>query len=518
MLSSNKDIAILKGEHPVTRYLDRSARSRAVSLPRCEIRYARLVGILVALSAFLISFAVQARGTPDSFADLAETLTPAVVNIATSQNVQSPQTPNVMPQVPPGSPFEDLFRDFFERQQRGNQEQQKRRVTSLGSGFIVDASGYVVTNNHVIADADEITVVLNDDREFPAKLVGHDPKTDLALLKIEVGEPLPFVKFGNSDKLRVGDWVIAIGNPFGLGNTVTAGIISARSRDINAGPYDDFLQTDAPINRGNSGGPLFNMEGKVIGINTAIFSPSGGSVGIGFSVPSALAEPVVNQLREFGRTKRGWLGVRIQTVTDDIAESLGLDKARGALVADVTPESPAAVAGIETGDVILRFNGEDITLMRDLPRVVANAKIADPADVEFLRKGKKMTVKVTIGELEEEAPVVIAAAAEPEPATAEAASLGMTLATIGPDQRERFGLSEGTRGVVVTEVVPGGAAAERGIRPGDVVLEVGLEEVMTPADVVDKITEASNSSRKSVLLLVDRGGDQRFIAVEINQG
>ncbi len=516
MLSSNKDLAILKGEPPVTRYLGRGAQSQALAMPRCDIRNARLLGVLVALSAFLISFAVQARGTPDSFADLAEELTPAVVNISTAQSVQSPQVPNVMPQVPPGSPFEDLFRDFFERQQRGDREQRKRRVTSLGSGFIVDAAGYVVTNNHVIADADEITVVLNDDREFPATLVGRDPKTDLALLKIEVDESLPFVSFGDSDKIRVGDWVIAIGNPFGLGNTVTAGILSARSRDINAGPYDDFLQTDAPINRGNSGGPLFNMDGRVIGINTAIFSPSGGSVGIGFAVPSALAQPVIKQLREYGRTRRGWLGVRIQTVTDDIAESLGLDKARGALVADVTPDSPAADAGLATGDVILGFDGEEIELMRDLPRVVANAEIEHEAKLRVLRKGEIREMKVTIGELEESATVVAALA--PEPTAAEADSLGMTLAAIGPDQRERFGLDEGMRGVIVTEVKPDGAAAERGIRPGDVVLEVGLEEVSTPADVVNKIAEATEASRKSVLLLVDRAGDQRFIAVEIDQG
>lgn len=487
----------------------------AVAAPRGAIGFARLIGLCVALAAVIFASAAQARGAPESFADLAEKLTPAVVNISSAQTVTAAQAPNVMPQVPPGSPFEDLFRDFFDRQQRGKPE-SKRSVTSLGSGFIIDPEGYVVTNNHVISEADKITVVLNDDRQFPAKLIGHDPKTDLALLKIDAGEPLPAVSFGDSDAVRVGDWVVAIGNPFGLGNTVTAGILSARGRNINAGPYDDFLQTDAPINKGNSGGPLFNMDGEVIGVNTAIFSPSGGSVGIGFSVPSKIASPVIQQLHDYGRTRRGWLGVRIQTVKDDMVEAFGLDKARGALVADVTPDSPAAKAGIETGDVILSFNGVDIPEMRELPRVVANAEIGKTAKVIVMRKGTEHTLEVEIGELQEGETEVAAVTPEQEP-TPTVEALGMTLSGLTYDLRERFNLDESAQGVVVTEVDPEGSAAKRGIHPGDVILEVGLEGVSTPGEVVSKVKEASNSSRKSVLLLLERAGDQRFVAVDIDQ-
>ncbi len=483
--------------------------------PRPDTGFVRLFGLAVGLVAILLTHAAAARGAPESFADLAARLTPAVVNISTSQSVTTAQGPQVLPQLPPGTPFEDLFRDFFERRRKENKT--KRKVTSLGSGFIIDPAGYVVTNNHVIADAEEITVILNDDREFPAKLIGHDPKTDLALLKIESKEPLPAVSFGDSDKVRVGDWVLAIGNPFGLGNTVTAGILSARGRDINAGPYDDFLQTDAPINRGNSGGPLFNMDGEVIGINTAIFSPSGGSVGIGFSVPSALAKPVIEQLREFGRTKRGWLGVRIQAVSDDIAEGLGLDEARGALVADITPDSPAAKAGIKTGDVILEFDGQKIQAMRELPRIVANTRIGKAVDVVVLRKGERKTLKVTIAELEE-SDAEVASATPKEPVIAEADALGLTLSSITPELRDRFGIAEDVEGVVVTDVRPDGNAAARGVRPGDVVVEVGLEPVKRPKDVLSKVEAAAKANRKSVLLLLDRGGDQRFVAIEIGKG
>ncbi len=493
---------------------DYGAARRHLAVPRGEIGVARALGVLAAVVVFFASGAAYARGAPESFADLAERLTPAVVNIATTQSVPS-QTPEMTPQVPPGSPFEDMFRDFLERQQRGERE-QRRHVTSLGSGFIIDASGYVVTNNHVIAEADEITVVLNDERRFPAKVLGRDAKTDLAVLKIETDESLPFLTFGDSDAIRVGDWVIAIGNPYGLGNTVTAGIISARGRDINAGPYDDFLQTDASINRGNSGGPLFNLDGKIIGVNTAIFSPSGGSVGIGFAVPSVLARSVIDQLLEYGRTRRGWLGVRIQVVTDEIAEGLGLDSLRGALVADVMPDSPAEAAGVETGDVILEFDGTVIPEMRDLPRVVAATKIGKSVDVVVLRTGREQTLEVTIAELEE-GPAMVAAAVRDSP-PAEAKALGMTLAVITAELRERYDLGAEAEGVVVTEVEPGGGGAERGIRPGDVILEVGLEEVGSPSDVVAKVKKADDAKRKSVLLLLDRGGDQRFVAVEIGKG
>ncbi len=497
-------------------HFDIGAALRAFAAPPGSIGFGRLLGVAATMTVLLVSGGAHARGAPESFADLAERLQPAVVNISTTQNVRAPAMRDIVPKPPPGSPFEDLFRDFFERQRRGEGE-RRRRVTSLGSGFIVDPSGFVVTNNHVISQADEITVILNDKREFPAEVIAHDTKTDLAVLKIEADEPLTAVVFGDSDKVRVGDWVLAIGNPFGLGNTVTAGILSARGRDINAGPYDDFLQTDAPINRGNSGGPLFNMNGEVIGVNTAIFSPSGGSVGIGFAVPASVAQPVIMQLREFGRTRRGWLGVRIQKVDDVLAESLGLDEARGALVADVTRDSPAEAAGMETGDVIIEFDGKDVPEMRNLPQLVAATEIGKAVDVVVLRNERRLTLKVQIAELEE-ADVMLATATTSERTSVEAASLGMTFAAITPDLRERFELNEDARGVVVTDVDPDSAAGERGIRPGDVILEVSLEKVATPAEVLRKVEEAHEADRRSVLLLVDRGGDQRFVGVEFERG
>ncbi len=516
MLSSIKYAFTLIGDYRVRNYFSVRAGKRVTVLPRMEIAFARLLGILVVLVMFALAQPAHARGAPESFADLAEALTAAVVNISTTQSVEAAPGPEAIPEMPPGSPFEDLFRDFFERQRRG-EHGRPRRVQSLGSGFIIDVSGYVVTNNHVIKDADEITVILSDDSELPATLIGHDPKTDLALLKVETDKPLTAVRFGNSDEIRVGDWVLAIGNPFGLGNTVTAGILSARGRNINAGPYDDFLQTDASINRGNSGGPLFNMDGEVIGVNTAIISPSGGSVGGGFSIPSAIAEPVIAQLREFGHTRRGWLGVRIQTVTDEIAASLGLEEAAGALVADVTPDSPAERAQFEPGDIILEFDGQEVPEMRDLPRIVAGTEIGKEVDVVLLRKGELQTKRVVIDELDETPPTMVAAAT-PEGDSVEAETLGMTFSTISPDLRERFGIADDMHGVIVTDVDPDGAAAQRNIRPGDVIIEVGLEEVVTPDDVLDRVQQASEAKRKSVLLLLDSSGEQRFVAVDLSEG
>lgn len=516
MMSSINYAFTLIGDYRVRKHFSVIAGGRTAFLPRLEIAFARLLGVLVVLVLFAFAQPASARGAPDSFADLAEALTVAVVNIATTQSIEAAPGPEAMPELPPGSPFEDMFRDFFERQRRGEQG-RPRRVQSLGSGFIIDPAGYVVTNNHVIKDADEITVILSDDRELTATLLGHDPKTDLALLKVESDEPLPSVAFGDSDAMRVGDWVMAIGNPFGLGNTVTAGILSARGRDINSGPYDDYLQTDAPINRGNSGGPLFDMDGKVIGINTAIFSPSGGSVGIGFAIPAAIAAPVISQLREFGHTRRGWLGVRIQTVTDEIAATLGLEDASGALVAAVTPDSPAERAKFEAGDVILTFDGQEVPEMRDLPRIVAGTVIGKEVDVMLLRKGEMITIPVVIDELDE-SPVIVTAAVSPEAGHAEVESLGMTFSTINPDLRERFGIAETMNGVIVTDVDPDGAAAERNIRPGDVIVEVGLEEVVTPDDVLARVKAAADANRKSVLLLLDSSGEQRFVAVELSEG
>jgi len=447
-----------------------------------------------------------------SFADLAERLSPAVVNISTAQKVEQPDG-NGLP-IPEGSPFEDLFRDFFER----GRPPGPRTVQSLGSGFVISPEGYVVTNNHVIEDSDEITVNFPDGTSLTAELVGTDPKTDIALLKVEPTKPLSFVNFGDSDAIRVGDWVLAIGNPFGLGGSVSAGIVSARNRDINAGPYDDFIQTDAAINRGNSGGPLFNMAGDVIGVNSAIISPSGGSIGIGFSVPSNMAKAVVAQLQEYGTTRRGWLGVRIQTVTDDIAEAMGLEKAAGALVADVTEGGPAAEGGIEAGDVILKFDGKDVVQMRDLPRMVADTPVEKVVRVVVFRKGKTQTLKITVGLLDEEQ--VAAASAEPGDAAGdgqahELANLGMTLGPLTAEGRAQHGIADDVAGVLVTAVAAGGPAAEKGVTAGDVVVEVGQEPVSSPAEVEARVEEAVAAGRKSVLFLIQSGGDLRFVPIGI---
>ena len=478
---------------------------------------------MVLTSSLLGSSPSLARGAPDSFADIVEKIEPAVVNISTSKALstggQGDDERFPFPQPPPGSPFEDFFREFFDRD-RSPEQQTPRRTSSLGSGFVVDPEGYVVTNNHVIAEADEIQVVFGDESTYEAELIGKDPKTDLALLKIKNPDrDFPSVEFADSDGVRVGDWMIAIGNPFGLGNTVTAGIISARSRDIRAGPYDDFLQVDAPINRGNSGGPSFNLDGKVIGINTAIFSPSGGNVGIGFAIPSNLALPVINSLKQDGRVKRGWLGVRIQTVTDEIAESMGLAEARGALVASVTSGGPAQEAEIQPGDVVLEFDGKKINRMRGLPRIVAETEIGKAVDVLIWRRGQEESVKVTLGELPEDEE--LAALSQDDGsggsgdggASSSIDSLGVTIASINDEMRERFELPGETKGVVITEVSEGSTAGEENLRPGDVIVEVGQEEVNSPPEVTAKVNEAKSEDKKSVLLLIDRKGDLRFVAL-----
>ncbi|MCH8183271.1 MAG: DegQ family serine endoprotease [Proteobacteria bacterium] len=475
--------------------------------------------VFLALAVLFYAAAAQSGERPESFADLAQRLQPAVVNVASTQTVVSPVRRGgreERPQAPPGSPFEDFFRDFFDREQQNRGPARRRPAQSLGSGFIIDPSGLVITNNHVIADADEITITMADNRTFKVEVVGRDPKTDLAVLRILSDETFPFVGWGDSDKSRVGDWVLAIGNPFGLGGSVTAGIISARARNINAGPYDDFIQTDASINRGNSGGPLFNTAGEVVGINTAIFSPSGGSVGIGFAIPSNLARPLIDQLIDFGRTRRGWLGVRIQTVTDELAESLGLDKPRGALIAEVTKDGPAEDFGLEQGDVVLSFDGKPVEQMRNLPRIVAETVIGKEVDVVIWRGNREITLKVEVGELPETVPQL--AAVDPSDSFGEADEeiLGMTLSPLTPDMREQFSLSDEISGVLVTGVSGDGPAAERGLRPGDIILEVAQEEVDTPSELASKVRAAERSGRKSVLLLVQRGGDLRFVAVRLD--
>lgn len=480
----------------------------------------------IALIAIVVSpSSASARG-PVSVADLAERLSGAVVNISTTQKVKGTaqnQESSPVPNLPENSPFRDFFKDFFDNQpgQPGKPRQRRpRRANSLGSGFVVDPEGIVITNNHVIADAEEITVNFADGSKLPAKLIGRDSKTDIAVLKVTPDKPLQSVEFGDSKALRVGDWVMAIGNPFGLGGSVTLGIVSARNRDINAGPYDDFIQTDAAINRGNSGGPLFDMEGKVVGINTAIISPSGGSIGIGFSIPASTATGVISQLRKFGETRRGKLGVRIQVVTDEIAESLGLDRARGALVNDVTEGSPAAEGGVKSGDVILKFDGADVPVMRELPRMVARTPVGKEVDVVVSRKGETITLRVTVGRLEETQKAALTKPDASQESVAEIeTALGLKLTALTDGLREKFKIEKKVEGgVVVNDVDPDSMAAEKRIVAGNVILEVGQEKVSTPADVVRRVKELEKEGRKTVLLLVSNTkGDLRFLAVRLKK-
>ena len=460
---------------------------------------------------------------PDSVADLAEGLLDAVVNISTSQRVKGTEGPGAvpMPELPEGSPFQDFFDDFFKDREGEGQGGGQQKVQSLGSGFVVDAEkGIIVTNNHVIADADEIEINFADGSKLKAELVGKDTKTDIAVLKVDpTKKALKAVKFGDSDRIRIGDWVMAIGNPFGLGGSVTLGIVSARNRDINAGPYDDFIQTDAAINRGNSGGPLFNMDGEVIGINTAIISPSGGSIGIGFSIPAKLAVGVVDQLREFGETRRGWLGVRIQPVTPEIAESLGMAEAKGALVAGVIKGGPVDDGSILPGDVIIRFDGKDIRDMRDLPRVVAESPVGKAVDVVIIRKGVEQTVKVTLGRLEDGEKLAEGEGKQPDEGApvATASVLGMTIATLDEEARAKFGISADISGVVVTEVAEGSAAAERGIVAGEVITEIAQESVSSPQQVLDRINALKEQGRKNALLmLASKTGELRFVTIRMD--
>ena len=475
------------------------------------------------LALVLAAAPAAARPAPDSFSGLAARLSPAVVNISTSQKIER-QDLNEMPQFPPGSPYEEMFKDYYD-------QQRDSAVTSLGSGFVIDPKGLIVTNNHVIEGADEITVNFPDGLSLVAELVGKDEKTDLAVLRVKHDGPLPSVAFGDSDKLLVGDGVMAIGNPFGLGGTVTAGIVSARNRDIASGPYDDFIQTDAAINRGNSGGPLFDMDGNVIGVNSAIISPSGGSIGIGFAIPASIVKHTVGQLIEFGETRRGWIGVRIQAVTPELAESLGLDKARGALVAEVTPGGPAEKAGIKAQDIILSFDGKPIRDSRALPRTIADSEIGKAAPIEVWRDGQSVALSVTLERLEdfEKQSTQGSAAPTPEPTPtpeiAEGAiridALGMTVAEMNDALRERFGIAAEVQGVVITDIAPdspaGQAAQEGRLRVGDVIVEVAQQEVATAQAVADRVGEAVSANNRVVLFLLNRGGDLSFAAIRLGE-
>jgi len=479
-----------------------------------------LAAVLLAALVFCAGIVPAAARGPEAIADVSGRVMDAVVNISTSQKVEARTT---MPQLPPGSPFEEFFEEFFKKRRGPGdkpRERPMRRVNSLGSGFIIDSSGIVVTNNHVIADADEISVILNDGTRLKAEIVGRDKKIDLAVLKVKPEKPLTAVKFGDSDKLRIGEWVIAIGNPFSLGGTVTAGIVSARNRDINSGPYDNYIQTDAAINRGNSGGPLFNLDGEVVGINTAIISPDGRSIGIGFSVPSKTAAPVIEQLRQFGETRRGWLGVRIQQMTDEIAETMNVKPPRGALVAGIDEKGPAKTAGIKTGDVIIRFDSHDIKEMRDLPRVVADTAVGKEVDVVILRQGKEEHRSVKLGRLEDRENRTALAdknddAPEQKPVVQQ--TLGLTLTGLTDELRRRFKIKDSVTGVLIAGVDPSSIAGDKRLKEGDVIMEVSQEAVASPDDVQKRVDQLKKNGRKSALLLIaNADGDRRFVALSLD--
>lgn len=473
---------------------------------------------LLSLSAPMVTFANMPTTTPFSFADLVAPLLPAVVNISTTTLVRErgeiSQSP-LDPSLPKGSPLEDLFKEFLDR------TEGPRNTTALGSGFIIDPDGYIVTNNHVVADADQITVTLNDNTELKATLVGRDRRTDIALLKVNSEKKLPFVQWGDSEKMRTGDQIIAIGNPFGLGGTVTAGIISHIGRDIGersrSGDFiDGYIQTDASINLGNSGGPMFDLTGNVVGVNTAIFSPTGASVGIGFAVPSEIAKKVVTQIRQFGRTKRGWLGVHIQSVTEDIAESLGLKDLKGALVGSVVKDGPAAKVKLQTGDIILKVGNVEVKDQRSLPRIVGDIAVGSQVPLTVWRKGKILTIPVQIGEYEEaEEAGVIPSPQGGKEVTKGIEIHGMTLQPLTEETRSRFDIPKDTQGVLVVDIKSKSSAAEKGIRPGDIIVEISQEEVKTPQHVVDNLKKAEKANRKSALLLINRDGESRYVSIKL---
>jgi len=491
-------------------------RPKAVALADTTSHRARAFTALVLGLALVLAQTIvaHARSAPESFADLVDQVSPAVVNITTSTTVTA--SANDRPALPEGSPFEDLFRDFLDRQE-GQPNQRPRRSSALGSGFIISEDGYIVTNNHVIADADEVLIELFNGGELEARVIGTDVKTDIALLKVETDEPLPFVRFGDSDIARVGDWVMAVGNPLGQGFSVSAGIISARNRALR-GTYDDFIQTDAAINRGNSGGPLFNMDGEVIGVNTAILSPNGGgSIGIGFSMSSAVVSRVTNQLREYGETRRGWLGVRIQDVSPDVADTLNLDDAAGALVTDV-PDGPAKDAGILQGDVIITFDGKHVPDTRELVRMVGETEVGKAVRMVVFREGKTQTLKVVLGRREDaESEKIVPAAASPdEPVTpTEKELLGMKLQGLSDDLRAQLDLSDDDQGVVVMGVEETAQAWEKGLRAGDVITEAGQQKVTTLDEFSTRLKQAKDAGRRSILLLVRRNGEPRFVALSL---
>lgn len=479
----------------------------ALAKPRNHAIQWMWLGFVTAALFIAQTLSAAAQSRPATFADLADQVRNSVVNITTSTTVATNAQPG--PVVPEGSPFEDFFRDFLDR--NGPQGQTPRRSQALGSGFVISEDGFIVTNNHVIQGADEILIEFFEGQELEAEIIGTDPNTDLALLKVESDEPLEFVPWGDSEVARVGDWVMAMGNPLGQGFSVSAGIVSARGRALS-GSYDDYIQTDAAINRGNSGGPLFNLNGEVIGVNTAILSPNGGSIGIGFAMSSRVAENVIAQLKEFGETRRGWLGVRIQDVTDDLAEGLGLADARGALVTDV-PEGPAMEAGMEAGDVILSFDGVEVEDTRELVQQVGQTDVGKEVRVLVFRDGTTETLRVTLGRREEAERAVPASVNSDEPITEE--FMGLTVSNMTDELREQLGLPDSLDGLVVAEVAEDSEAYEKGLRAGDVITEAGQEKVTTVGELTARIDSAKEAGRKSLLLLVRREGDPRFVALSL---
>jgi len=481
--------------------------------------------ILATAPVLYILFApAQAKG-PDSLSELSAQVSDAVVNISATtvdtKRSSRKNGPNLPPGLGPGAPFDDLFEEFFRRRGQAMPElPHQRRSSSLGSGFVIDPSGIVITNNHVIADANEVTVILNDGQKLKAEVLGKDQKVDVAVLKVKPEKPLKAVKFGDSDKANVGDWVLAVGNPFGLGGSVTAGIVSARNRNIDSGPYDNYIQTDASINKGNSGGPLFNMDGEVIGINTAILSPSGGSVGIGFATPANTVQPVIEQLQQFGETRRGWLGVRIQNIDDAIAETLNLGKTRGALVAGVDDSGPSKPAGLKVGDVIIKFDGKPIKESRDLPKLVAATPVGKDVEIVVVRNGKEQTKTVKLGRLEDGEKVASKTGDKEKPEGGDSSSqtvLGLELSRLSEDLRTRYQIKDAVKGgVVITAVDPRSEAAEKRLQPGEVLLEVNQEAVSDPAEVIKKIKGLKGAGKKTALLIVANGqGDAHFVALPV---
>jgi serine protease Do len=526
-------------------FMDRIPLLRLMSFrPAALLRRAVASGFVLALGLAVPCMVALVPGptpawaghAPDNFADLAAQVSDAVVNISATQTFEE-KSVSGEPELEPGTPFDQLFDEFLRRHDPGDNSESdegndgsddqlmhphERRSNSLGSGFVIDPSGIIITNNHVIADSNEVTVIFTDGTKLKAQVIGKDTKVDVAVLKVTSDKPLKAVKFGDSDKMRVGDWVIAVGNPFGLGGSVTAGIVSARNRDIDSGPYDNYIQTDAAINKGNSGGPLFNMDGEVIGINTAILSPSGGSIGIGFATPSDTVVPIIDQLRKYGETRRGWLGVRIQPIDDSIAASLNLGNLRGALVAGTDANGPAASAGIQTGDVIVKFDGDEIKESHDLPKLVASAPVGKSVDVVVVRKGQELTKSVKLGRLEDsdkQASLEVSSA-EPDtsvPDTPVEKAFGMEFLSLNDASRLKFSIKGSiTSGVVVAGVDSDSPAAEKNIEPGEVILEINQEPVSDPADVAKKMQALKDAGKKLALLLVaSPSGEERFVALDI---